>query len=60
MRELFCLACLFASAAVALPPAVDAGGFDMSQIYTIDSCLVDTSCGRKGLRPQVRRLCVLP
>ncbi len=37
MRKLFFLACLFAIAAVALPPAVNAGDFDMSQIYTIDS-----------------------
>ncbi len=37
MRDLFFLACVFAIAAVALPPAVDAGDFDMSQIYTIDS-----------------------
>lgn len=37
MRKLFFLACVFAIAAISLPPAVHAGDFDMSQIYTIDS-----------------------
>ena len=37
MRRLLLLPCVFAIAAVALPPAVDAGDFDMSQIYSIDS-----------------------